>query len=163
MKLSQQNICDVASRLAADIDETGNKVAEYVYDLFGHIKKETKTPDGKDDNPFRYCGEYYDKEKGEVYLRARYYVPAVGRFLTRDTYTGEENEPLSQHLYTYCANDGVNAWDPSGHKNNNFTKKYKKCINKKVLNKSKVETYKYIKEKIKKGGNSHEKQHYYYI
>ncbi len=50
-----------------------------------------------------------------MYLRARYYQPTVGRFLTRGTYTGEDNEPLSMHLYTYCENDGVNAWDSSGH------------------------------------------------
>lgn len=58
----------------------------------------------------------YDKETEEVYLCARYYQPKAGRFLTRDTYTGEEDELLSLHLYTYCKNDGVNAWDPSGHK-----------------------------------------------
>ena len=40
------------------------------------------------------CGEYYDKETEEIYLRARYYQPKVGRFLTRDSYTGEEDEPL---------------------------------------------------------------------
>ena len=39
----------------------------------------------------------------------------MGRFLTRDTYTGEEDEPLSLHLYTYCENDGVNMTDPTGH------------------------------------------------
>ena len=58
-------------------------------------------PEKKDENPFRYCGEYYDKETEEVYLRARYYQPAVGRFLTRDTYAGGSDEPLSLHLYTY--------------------------------------------------------------
>lgn len=35
--------------------------------------------------------------------------------MTRDTYTGESDEPLSLHLYTYCENDGVNQVDPSGH------------------------------------------------
>jgi len=39
----------------------------------------------------------------------------VGRFLTRDSYTGESDEPESLHLYTYCENDGVNSIDPSGH------------------------------------------------
>ncbi len=87
------------------------KKSEYDYDSFGNEVK----PDSKDDNPFRYCGEYYDKETGEVYLRARYYQPEAGRFLTRDTYTGESDEPLSLHLYSYCGNDGVNEWDPSGH------------------------------------------------
>ena len=72
-------------------------------------------PDSKDDNSFRYCGEYYDKETEEIYLRARYYEPNVGRFLTRDTYTGEDDEPESLHLYTYCENDGINSVDPSGH------------------------------------------------
>ena len=57
----------------------------------------------------------------EVYLRARYYQPAVGRFLTRDTYTGEADEPLSLHFYTYCENDGVNYIDSSGHKKSNAT------------------------------------------
>ena len=40
----------------------------------------------------------------------------MGRFLTRDTYTGEEEEPESLHLYAYRENDGANAWDPSGHR-----------------------------------------------
>ena len=35
--------------------------------------------------------------------------------MTADSYTGEENDPLSLHLYTYCENDGVNMVDPSGH------------------------------------------------
>ncbi len=42
-------------------------------------------------------------------------MPEVGRFLTRDTYTGEEDDPESLHLYAYCGNDGVNGVDPSGH------------------------------------------------
>ena len=99
-------------------DESGKVTKTYEYDSFGN----EVNPDKKDDNPFRYCGEYYDKETQEVYLRARYYQPAVGRFLTRDSYTGESDEPLSLHLYTYCENDGVNAWDPSGHRKSNATK-----------------------------------------
>ena len=93
-------------------DESGKVTKIYEYDSFGN----EVNPDSKDENPFRYCGEYYDKETEEIYLRARYYQPAVGRFLTRDTYTGESDEPESLHLYTYCENDGVNYFDPSGHK-----------------------------------------------
>lgn len=93
------------------LDENGSVTKTYEYDSFG---KETEE-DSKDDNPFRYCGEYYDKETGEIYLRARYYQPSAGRFLTRDTYTGEQEDPLSLHLYAYCGYDGVNRVDPSGH------------------------------------------------
>ena len=49
------------------------------------------------------------------YLNARYYNPEDGRFLTEDTYRGENNQPDTQHLYVYCANNPVNYVDPSGH------------------------------------------------
>ena len=91
-------------------DDSGKVIKTYEYDSFGN----EVNPDKKDENPFRYCGEYYDKETETIYLRARYYQPHLGRFLTRDTYTGEEDDPLTLHLYTYCGNDGVNRVDPSG-------------------------------------------------
>ena len=104
-------VTDMHGNVVQLLDESGNVTKTYEYDSFGNEVK----PEKKDENPYRYCGEYYDKETEEVYLRARYYEPGVGRFITRDTYTGESDEPLSLHLYTYCENDGVNAWDPSGH------------------------------------------------
>ena len=103
-------VTDMHGNVVQLLDESGNVTKTYEYDSFGNEVK----PEKKDENPYRYCGEYYDKETEEVYLRARYYEPSVGRFITRDTYTGESDEPLSLHLYTYCANDGVNMVDPSG-------------------------------------------------
>jgi len=107
----QYYVTDPHGNVVQLTDENGKVTKTYEYDSFGNEVNSDK----KDDNPFRYCGEYYDKETGEVYLRARYYQSVVGRFLTRDTYTGESDDPKSLHLYTYCENDGVNAWDPSGH------------------------------------------------
>ena len=120
-------VTDMHGNVVQLLDESGNVTKTYEYDSFGNEVK----PEKKDENPYRYCGEYYDKETEEVYLRARYYQPSVGRFITRDTYTGESDEPLSLHLYTYCENDGVNAWDPSGHKIKLATKSKKK--KKKIL------------------------------
>lgn len=150
-------VTDMHGNVVQLLDESGNVTKTYEYDSFGNEVK----PEKKDENPYRYCGEYYDKETEEVYLRARYYEPSVGRFITRDTYTGESDEPLSLHLYTYCANDGVNAWDPSGHDRVILRmptidfKKYKKNVgytryipytNKKVCG----EIYTYITKLIKK-------------
>ena len=104
-------VTDTHGNVVQLTDESGVVKKTYEYDSFGNEVK----PDSKDDNPFRFSGEYCDKETEEIYLRARYYQPAAGRFLTRDTYTGESDEPLSLHLYTYCENDGVNSIDPSGH------------------------------------------------
>ena len=51
---------------------------------------------------------------GSQYLRARYYDPNIGRFISQDTVFGEMNSPLTQNLYIYCLNNGVNYSDPSG-------------------------------------------------
>lgn len=67
-------------------EPSGNVVKSYVYDAFGN----EATPDPADTNPFRYCGEYFDKETGTIYLRARYYDPGIGRFITEDSNRGDE-------------------------------------------------------------------------
>ena len=106
----QYYVTDPHGNVVQLTDESGKITKTYEYDSFGN---ETNRY-GKDDNPFRYCCEYYDKETEEIYLRARYYQPTVGRFLTRDTYTGEEDEPMSLHLYTYCYNNPVVYFDNGG-------------------------------------------------
>ena len=54
-------------------------IVVYYYDAFGNEKNVTN-----DNNPFRYAGEYYDEESGNLYLRNRYYDSAIGRFITED-------------------------------------------------------------------------------
>ena len=91
---------------------TGAITKDYTYDAFGI----EENPDSADQNPFRYCGEYFDKSSNTYYLRARYYNPAIGRFISEDTYWGDSADPLSLNLYIYCANNPIVFWDPSGHK-----------------------------------------------
>ena len=50
-----------------------------------------QNPSDSDTNPFRYCGEYYDIEIGQIYLRARYYDPIIGRFTSLDAYWNTED------------------------------------------------------------------------
>ena len=92
-------------------DSTGAITKSYKYDAFGV----EQNVDDADDNAFRYCGEYYDSESGTIYLRARYYDPTIGRFISRDSVTGENTDPLSLNLYTYCHNNPILGVDPSGH------------------------------------------------
>ena len=63
-------------------DSTGVSTRAYDYDAFG-VEKD---PDPLDENPFRYCGEYFDRETETYYLRARYYDPTIGRFTQQDTH-----------------------------------------------------------------------------
>ncbi|NLB61821.1 MAG: RHS repeat-associated core domain-containing protein [Clostridiales bacterium] len=61
-----------------------------------------------DKNPYRYCGEYLDIETGYIYLRARYYDPSIGRFVSEDSAHDGYN------WYAYCANNPIRYIDPSG-------------------------------------------------
>jgi hypothetical protein len=49
-----------------------------------------------------------------LYLRARYYNPADGRFQSRDTWSGDVNRPLSLNRWMYVEGNPVNYMDPTG-------------------------------------------------
>ncbi len=48
---------------------------------------------------YGYTGEEVDTETGLVYLRARYYDPALGRFISPDPFLGRLAEPSTQNRY----------------------------------------------------------------
>ena len=84
---------------------SGDITKQYSYDAFGVEQNK----DVNDTNPFRYCGEYFDSETESVYLRARYYSPVSGRFITED--------PVKDGLnwYSYCGGNPAMFVDPSGY------------------------------------------------
>lgn len=45
----------------------------------------------------------------------RYYDAEIGRFITRDTFHGVEDDPQSLNQYAYCKNNPVMYVDPDGH------------------------------------------------
>ncbi len=68
---------------------------------------------GASGTPYGYTGEYTSNDL--VYLRARHYDPAMGRFLTRDTWGGNANSPMSLNWWMYVDANPLNLADPSGH------------------------------------------------
>jgi RHS repeat-associated protein len=64
---------------------------------------------------FGFTGEQTDAETGFVYLRARNYDPATGRFVQQDGYSGSPGNPQGQHRFAYVGNNPVRFADPSGH------------------------------------------------
>jgi len=61
-----------------------------------------------------YRAEQYDSDLGLYYLRARYYNPLTGRFLSRDPEDGDPTDPQSLHRYLYANGDPINGVDPMG-------------------------------------------------
>jgi RHS repeat-associated protein len=65
-------------------------------------------------SPSFHRGEQYDSDLGLYYLRARYYNPATGRFLSRDPFDGNARDPASLHKYLYGDSNPVYFGDPTG-------------------------------------------------
>ena len=85
-----------------------NKVCnKYDYDAWGNLTTcEEIIP-----NRFLYTGQQFDQITQQYYLRARFYNPVIARFTKEDVYRGD-----GLNLYTYCDNNPVIYYDPSGYK-----------------------------------------------
>jgi RHS repeat-associated protein len=82
---------------------SGQLTEKHAYSAFGLASSTTGTA-------FQFAGRRVDPETGLYYNRARYYSPALGRFLQTD--------PIGTNgginLYAYTLNDPVNRIDPTG-------------------------------------------------
>jgi RHS repeat-associated protein len=86
---------------------TGTVTARYDFDAYGNP---TNTPTSAS-NPFGYTGQYTDPATGLIYMRARWYDPKTGAFITKDPIGQDSGET---NLYRYAAGDPVNTVDPTG-------------------------------------------------
>ena len=85
-------------------DQAGQTVGTATYDAYGSA---AATTGEKSDIGF--AGEYADPTTGLIYLRARWYDPTTGQFMSRDPALGATEQP-----YAYAGNDPVNFTDPTG-------------------------------------------------
>jgi len=97
---------------------TGDVTLAKSYQPYG----ETLSSVGSGSSPFAYTGEQVDVN-GLVYLRARYYASDTGRFLTKDSWMGDYNRPLSLNRWMYVEGNPVNYTDPSGYITEKETKR----------------------------------------
>ena len=104
----------------------------YYYSPFGELWQGERE---SDTNPFRYAGEYLDKETGNIYLRARYYDPSIGRFISEDPIKDGTN------WYVYCSNNPIAFVDPTGLRDESLEVLVETCGGTVTYN----ETYTYIK------------------
>ena len=89
-------------------DDSGTVENTYEYDPFGAVSAST----GSQDNAFTFTGEQTDASTSLEYLRARYYDPHTGRFVSRDFMA---SFPWwIDHYFVYVGNDPVALIDPSG-------------------------------------------------
>src|SRR5208283_893351 len=87
-------------------DSTGSVTDTYDYDAFGNEVNTT----GSAPNVYLYRGEQYDSDLLLYYLRARYFNPLTGRFVTRDI---EVANALTHGTCRRCAKASCNALHPT--------------------------------------------------
>jgi len=95
---------DHLGSIRAVSNSNGNIVGLYTYDPFGNVVQEISYPDA---DRLRFTGKRLDST-GLYYFNARYYDPALGRFISAD--------PARQGLnwYVYCDNNPLMYVDPDG-------------------------------------------------
>jgi RHS repeat-associated protein len=87
-------------------DDAGAVTGSYEYDVFGAERSHSG-----DATEWSYTGEQHDAT-GLEYLRARYYDPGTGRFLSRDPLS--ESPLWKGYLFGYASSNPTNLVDPSG-------------------------------------------------
>ncbi len=94
-------------------DMNQGTVVSYRYDSYGKVTiTRAGTPQATDPlgNHWTFTGRFLDEEAGLLYYRARYYDPAVGRFLQRDP-IGYRPTPS---LFCYVNSNPTGLTDPAG-------------------------------------------------
>ena len=72
-------------------------------------------PAAENDNQGAFTGHIRDEATGLTYMQARYYDPAIGRFLSIDPVTFLDNgNPGYVNRYAYAFNNPINNFDPDG-------------------------------------------------
>lgn len=91
-------------------DSAGNTTDNYGYTAYGELQNRQ----GATINPYLYASQQFDPVTGLYSLRARYYNPAEGRFLSRDSADLSLMNPIEINRYVYVANDPINVVDYTG-------------------------------------------------
>jgi RHS repeat-associated protein len=103
-------VYDGHGNMVATLSRSGNSyalVSQRSYDAWGLVRQGATTGDPTG----RYCGNLghkQDDESGLIYMRARYYEPTSGRFISQDPSMDGAN------WFTYCGNDPCNYVDETG-------------------------------------------------
>ena len=91
------------------VDTQGRIVKTYDYDAFG-MPSVLSAPAVA----YGFTGEQFDTETRLLFLRARYYDPTIGRFISPDSYPPSVLDPQTLNSYAYVENNPINLSDPQG-------------------------------------------------
>jgi RHS repeat-associated protein len=92
-------------------DKDGGLVSEQRYLPYGEVRWEA----GTSPTDFGFTGQRAEAGTGLIFMHARYYLPAVGRFIQADSVIASPGNPQNLNRYTYVLNNPLRYIDPTGH------------------------------------------------
>ena len=104
--LVENFLADALGNTIATTDQTGNLGTQYTYEPFGKTTSTGLTSS----NSFQYTARENDGT-GLYFYRARYFSPAIGRYVSQDPISFAGGDP---NLYGYVLNSPMSFTDPSG-------------------------------------------------
>jgi RHS repeat-associated protein len=101
---------DGGKSIRAELNSTGGVTASFRYRAYGQVAQSSgsATP-----NYLGYAGQLPDPS-GLYYMRARWYDPSTGRFLSRDPAAGNSLVPASLNAFAYAHASPTMNTDPTG-------------------------------------------------
>ena len=90
-------------------DPSSDLTLARTYDPYGNVVSSS----GAGETVYGYTGEI--QSGGLVHLRARDYASQLGRFTSRDTWEGQNDQPISHNKWQYANINPANYGDPTGY------------------------------------------------
>ena len=100
-------VYDGLGSVVGEVDPLGNLTSSPKYDVYGATRSNAGTATSKQ-GFVGSLGHVSDTETGLIYMRARYYDPNLGRFVSEDPGRSGTN------WFVYCGNNPINTVDQSG-------------------------------------------------
>ena len=93
------------------VNSDGTLLSEVRYSAFG----EERYSSGTMTTDYLYTGQREEAEVGLYYYVARWYDPAIGRFIQADSIVPNPGSAVGLDRYSYAFNNPLKYSDPSGH------------------------------------------------
>ncbi len=100
-------VYDGLGSVVGEVDASGSLTSSPKYDVYGATRGNVGTASSRQ-GFVGGLGHVSDTETGLVYMRARYYDPSNGRFVSQDPATNGAN------WFIYCSDEPVSHADPTG-------------------------------------------------
>ncbi len=103
-------LADHLGSTVGTVNSSGNLGSQTRYTAFGETRGAATTS-----TDYLYTGQRQEGEIGLYFYNARWYDPALSRFIQADTIVPQPGDALTWDRYAYVKNNSIRFNDPSGH------------------------------------------------